>query len=70
MKIASQNLERFRQVVLEDPELFQQLRQTADVESFVALAVRLGAARDCVFTEQEARDALRECRRARLEKWI
>jgi hypothetical protein len=70
MRIASENLERFRQVVLEDPELFKQLRQTADVDSFVALAVRLGAARDCAFTEQEVRDALRECRRARLERWI
>jgi hypothetical protein len=68
--IASQNLERFRQLVLADRGLFDQLRQAGGVDGFVALAVRLGAERDCVFTEEEVRAALRECRRAWLERWI
>lgn len=70
MIIASENLERFRQLVLADRGLHAQLRQTADLDGFVALAVRLGAERGCVFTDQEVRAALRECRRAWLERWI
>jgi hypothetical protein len=59
---------RFRQVVLADRGLFEQLRQTADMDVFVALAVRLGKERDCLFTEEEVRAALRECRRVWLER--
>jgi hypothetical protein len=70
LSIAPENLERFRQLVLADRDLHQQLRQTSDLDGFVALAVRLGAERACAFTEQEVRAALRECRRAWLEKWI
>ena len=70
LRIEPQNLERFRQLVLADRSLREQLRQTSDLEGFVALAVRLGAERDCVFTDQEVRAALRECRRAWLERWI
>jgi hypothetical protein len=70
LRIAPQNLERFRQIVLADPRLHQQLRETSDLNGFVALAVRLGAERDCIFTEEEVRAALRECRRAWLERWI
>ena len=70
MKIACRNLERFSQLVLAERGLQEQLRRTADLEGFVALAVRLGAERDCLFTEKEVRAALRECRRAWLERWI
>jgi hypothetical protein len=70
LTIASQNLDRFRQRVLADRTLFEQLRQTANLDGFVALAVRLGAEQGCVFTEQDVRGALRECRRAWLERWI
>lgn len=58
--IAPQNLERFRQLVLADRGLHEQLRQTSDLSGFIALAVRLGAERDCVFTDEEVRAALRE----------
>ncbi len=70
MSIAPPNLERFRQLVLADRSLHRQLLQTPDLPGFVALAVRLGAERDCNFTEQEVRAALRECRRSWLERWI
>jgi Nif11 domain len=70
LTIAPQNLERFRQLVLADRSLFEQLRQTADLDGFVALAVRLGAEQGCVFTEQEVREAVRAWRRAWLERWI
>jgi hypothetical protein len=68
--VASEHLERFRQLVLAERGLFDQLRQTADLDGFVALAVRLGAERGCVFTDQDVRAAVRECRRAWLERWI
>jgi len=70
LNIAFQNLERFRQIVLADRGLFDQLRQRADLDGFVAVVVRLGAERGCGFTEQEVRVALRECRRVWLERWI
>jgi hypothetical protein len=68
--IEPQNLERFRELVLADRGLHEQLRKTADLDGFVALAVRLGAERDCVFTEEEVCAALRECRRVWMERWI
>ena len=70
MRIASQNLERFRQLVLADRGLHEQLRQAAGLDAFVELTVRLGAERDCLFTAEDVRAALRECRRAWLERWI
>ncbi|HUD47746.1 MAG TPA: Nif11-like leader peptide family natural product precursor [Candidatus Baltobacteraceae bacterium] len=70
MRIAPENLERFRHLVLADPGLHEELRHAGDLECFVALAVRLGAERDCAFTEADVRAALRECRRSWLEKWI
>ena len=67
---ASQNLERFRLIVLEECELLAELRQTADLDAFVALAVRKGLERGCEFTGQDVRAALRESRRVWLERWI
>jgi hypothetical protein len=70
LKIEPQNLERFRQLVLADRTLHEQLRRTSGLDGFVTLAVRLGVEHDCAFTDQEVRAALRECRRAWLERWI
>jgi hypothetical protein len=70
LRTGSQNLERFRQLVVADRSLLEQLRQTGDLPAFVALAVRLGAERDCAFTEADVRAALRERRHAWLERWI
>jgi Nif11 domain len=65
-----QNLERFRELVLADRELHDQLRAAATRQDFIALAVRLGAERGCVFTAAQVEAALREQRRAWLERWI
>lgn len=65
-----EELERFRQVVLEDDQLLEQLRQTADQESFAALAVQLGWQRGCAFSAEHVRAALQEARRAWLLRWI
>jgi hypothetical protein len=65
-----QNLERFGQLVLADRELHDRLRTTADEKTFVALAVRLGAERGFDFTAEVVETALREQRRAWLERWL
>lgn len=64
------NLERFGQLVLADRKLHDELRATADEQTFVALAVRLGAERGCDFTAAVVEAALRERRRAWLERWL
>lgn len=64
------NLERFSGLVLASRELHNRLRATAGTEAFIALTVRLGAEHGCVFTEAVVEAALREQRRAWLERWI
>jgi len=63
------NLERFGELVLADRELYDRLR-SADMESFPALVVQLGAEHGYVFTEAVVMDELQEKRRALYEKWI
>ncbi len=67
---SANDLNCFCQLVLEDATLHAQLRETSNLESFVALAVRLGQENGCVFTPQEVQEALRQKRRAWLERWI
>jgi hypothetical protein len=65
-----QQLRRFGDLVLADSELHDQLRTVADVEAFSVLAVRLGAERGCVFSAPTVQAAVREQRRAWLERWL
>lgn len=65
-----QNLERFRELVLNDASLHDELRATPDLEAFVARAVELGRERGCEFTTETVRAAVQEARRALLERWI
>jgi len=62
------NLECFVQLVLADPNLLEQLRAPVNLEHFAALAIRLGRDRGCDFTAEEVRAAVRERRRAWLER--
>lgn len=64
-----QSLERFGDLVLAEPELHDRLRAVTE-EAFVELAVQLGAERGCVFTAPIVEAALREHRRAWLERWL
>ena len=64
------DLERFREMVLADRELHEQLRAAVAEEIFITLAVRLGRERGCAFTAAEVEAALREQRRIRLERWV
>ncbi len=63
-------LDRFCELVLENESLHDQLRATADLESFVALAVELGRQHGCAFAPAEIQELLREKRRAWLERWV
>jgi hypothetical protein len=65
-----ENLERFGGLVLADRDLHDQLRKTASQEAFIALAIRLGAERGCVFTAPVVEAAVRERRHAWQERWL
>lgn len=68
--MALQDLERFRQIVLQQPALEEQLLQAPAGQAFTELALRLGAEHGCPFTAEELREALREARRTWLERWV
>lgn len=68
--MSHESLEQFRQLVLRDRALQEQLREISDQEAFLALVVRLGAAHGYHFTVEEVAEALRASRRAWIERWI
>lgn len=65
-----QPLARFRELVLADPRLHDQLRATPTEAEFLALIVRLGAERGCELSVPVVQAAIREQRRAWLERWL
>lgn len=68
--MAKENLEKFRQLVLADLSLQERLRDITDRETFIAATVRLGEEHGCSFLHEDVEDALRESRRAWLERWL
>jgi len=70
MENPAKDLESFIQLVLAEPALFEQLRQTSGVDHFVALTARLGEERDYAFTEDDVRAALEERRHTWQKRWI
>jgi len=56
--------------VLGDLDLQRQLRQTADRESFIRLAVAVGHEAGYRFTPTEIEEALRAAQQAWLLRWI
>jgi predicted ribosomally synthesized peptide with nif11-like leader len=74
-KLAQQNvpkddLERFRELVLRDPVLQEQLRTPEDVNKFLALVLQLGQERGFDFTQDDVTAAMHASRRAWMERWI
>ncbi|MBZ4420919.1 Nif11-like leader peptide family natural product precursor [Myxococcus sp. RHSTA-1-4] len=61
---------RFRQLVLEDTALQESLMETADTQTFIALARRLGAERGCHFSAEDVQEAMRAARRTWRERWV
>jgi predicted ribosomally synthesized peptide with nif11-like leader len=68
--MSQQGLEQFRELVLRDPVLQEQLRSLEDVNKFLALVVELGQARGFDFTQDDVRVAMQASRRAWMERWI
>jgi predicted ribosomally synthesized peptide with nif11-like leader len=68
--MSQENFEQFRQLVLQDTALQQQLRGTYDREQMVALLQQLGAERGYSFTNEDVLDALRAKQREWIERWL
>jgi len=68
--MSQQNLERFRNLVLTDPGLQEQLREPGDGDDFLALVLQLGQARGFDFTEADVTAAMQVGRRTWIERWI
>jgi predicted ribosomally synthesized peptide with nif11-like leader len=58
--MSRESLERFIQVVLETPELQEQLQAAPDLESVTRLAVELGEANGYSFTAEEVAQEMEE----------
>jgi hypothetical protein len=67
---ATDEFERFRLAVLAEPKLQQQLRVTADWESFARLAVEIGKEHGYRFKQSHVATALLVARQEWLAKWI
>ena len=68
--MSEESLERFRQLVLQDPVLQARLRETDNREAFLALVVQLAEALGYQLTAEEVETALRISRRVWLERGI
>jgi hypothetical protein len=68
--MGAEQFEAFRSVVFDSRELQAQLSAEADVQRFVALVVRLGAAHGHRFTEHDVQKAMAANRRAWIERRI
>lgn len=66
----SSDWECFRELVLHDHALQQQLRETPDWTNFLALVLRLGAERGFRFAAADVEHAMHAARRAWLERWL
>ncbi len=65
-----EGFERFRAVVLDDPELQERLAAVEEAPAFTLTAVRLGRERGFKFSRLDVEDAIGAGRRAWLERWI
>lgn len=68
--MSQQAFTEFRQLVLQDAALQRQLQQVEDLKEFASLAIALAARHALEITPADLDVALREARRAWLERWI
>jgi hypothetical protein len=68
--MSQESFEQFRHLVLEDVTLQERLRETPNLKAFLDLTLRLGREHGYSFTARDVEDALRESRRAWLQRWI
>lgn len=69
-KIPGASFEQFRQLVLKDATLQERLRETPNLSAFLDLTMQLGEELGYSFTVEDIQGALRESRRAWLQRWI
>ncbi|MDX6410858.1 MAG: hypothetical protein QOE91_374 [Gaiellaceae bacterium] len=67
---SSEEFERFRRVVLQEPELQARLRSLHDWPAFVDAAVGAAAERGIAITPETVLAARNESRRSWLERWV
>jgi hypothetical protein len=68
--VPKQDLEQFRELVLRDPVLQEQLRTPEDVNKFLALVLEVGQARGFDFSRDDVTAAMQASRRSWMERWI
>jgi predicted ribosomally synthesized peptide with nif11-like leader len=68
--MSQENFEQFRQLVLQDTALQQQLRGTSDRDQMIALTQQLGAERGYSFMTEDVLEALRASQREWIERWL
>jgi len=68
--MSQESFEEFRQAVLSDIVLQQQLRVLSDFQAFTRLAVQLGRERGILFTVEDVEAARQLSQRAWIERWL
>lgn len=63
-------LEIFRQRVLADPALLEQLRRTRDPADFISASIQAAHEMGITLTPAEMEKALRAARREWIERWV
>lgn len=69
-QVMSEDLEKFRQIVLHDKKLQAQLRSIAELGEFVRRIVAEGSGHGLVFDANDVNEAMRENRRRWIERWM
>ena len=68
--VSEQSFCRFRELVLENPDLQAQLRNLPDMQTFSTAAVEIGRRLGCEFTSDDIRAAAQAAHRRWLERWL
>jgi predicted ribosomally synthesized peptide with nif11-like leader len=68
--MSKESFEQFRQLVLRDTVLQEQLRSTPEREAFIALVLRMGEERGYAFTVEDVEAAMRASQQAWLLRWV
>jgi predicted ribosomally synthesized peptide with nif11-like leader len=65
-----QSLEQFRELVLREPALQEQLSEPGRTDDFLALVLRVGRAQGFDFTESDLITVMQAHRQAWMERWV
>lgn len=65
-----ENFEKLRQIVLENASLQSELQKVSEINEFIPRVIEIGERYDLHFGEKEITEAMRENRRAWIERWI